>query len=65
MRPPAIRTILYTNSHQLVLYAARPYMVLLVVERGGGSMAAGLIAAAYGVVQVSLALPAGKWIDKL
>lgn len=64
MRPPAIRTILYTNSHQLVLYAARPYMVLLVVERGGGSMAVGFMAA-YGVVQVSLALPAGKWIDKL
>ncbi len=65
MRSPIICTILYAVSHGMALYAARPYIALLVTESGGDSMAVGLIAAAYSVAQVMLALPAGKWIDKL
>jgi MFS family permease len=49
----------------MALYAVRPYIALLVAETGGGSIAVGLIAAAYSLVQVILAIFAGRWIDKL
>jgi MFS family permease len=65
VRLSTICAILYTLSHEIGLYASRPYISILVVEYGGSSMSVGLIASSFSIIQVILAIKAGKWIDRV
>ena len=53
-----------TFTHWLSIYGSRPYISLLVVELGGDNMKVGLVASAYSLVQVILALQVSRSIDR-
>jgi MFS family permease len=58
-------TILVNLLHFSALASSRPYITLLAVEHGAGSLAIGLIAASFSIVQVFLALAMGRLLDRI
>ena len=53
-----------TFTHFVSIYGMRPYISLLAAENGANNIIVGLIAALYSIIQVVIALPVSKIIDK-